>query len=199
MTRILAIAFVAALLRLRRERRGQAARKAHAKGAVAELAADGEPDVQSSGVLVLDPTTGQTLFAKNADQAAPIASITKLMTAMVVLDAKLPLDEAIEITADDIDHDQEHASRACPIGSALPARRPDAPRAHGERQPRGRGARTQLSRAGSPAFVDAMNAKAQALGLSADALRGLLGALARATCRARRTSASSSPQPRATS
>ena len=60
-------------------------------------------------MLVFDPTTGQTLFAKNADQAAPIASITKLMTAMVVLDAKLPMDEAIEITAEDIDLAEEHA------------------------------------------------------------------------------------------
>src|SRR6476646_10261506 len=68
--------------------------KAHvAKLSNAEFTKDGEPNLQSSGVLVLDPTTGQTLFAKNAETAAPIASLTKLMTAMVVLDANLNMDE----------------------------------------------------------------------------------------------------------
>ena len=77
---------------------------------------DGEPNVLSSGVLVYDPSTGQTLFSKNAEQAAPIASITKLMTAMVVLDAKLAMDEAIQITTEDIDLVKNTRSRL-PIGS----------------------------------------------------------------------------------
>ena len=76
----------------------------HAKAGVAQVTDDGSLFTRSSGVLVLDPTTGETLYAKNADQQAPIASITKLMTAMVVLDAKLPLDEAIEISNEDVDH-----------------------------------------------------------------------------------------------
>jgi D-alanyl-D-alanine endopeptidase (penicillin-binding protein 7) len=53
--------------------------------------------------MVLDAATGQTLYSKNADHASPIASITKLMTAMVVLDAKLDMDEPIQITNEDID------------------------------------------------------------------------------------------------
>ena len=62
--------------------------KASKASQVVEVNEDG-PVLKSSGVLVLDPATGHTLYSKNADQATPIASITKLMTAMVVLDAKL--------------------------------------------------------------------------------------------------------------
>ena len=67
------------------------------------VAGAGEPSLKSAGVMVLDPTTGQTLYSKNADEVTPIASITKVMTAMVVLDAKLPLDEPLQITNEDID------------------------------------------------------------------------------------------------
>lgn len=63
---------------------------------VAEVDKDGQPILQSSGVMVLDAATGNTLYSKNADHATPIASITKLMTAMVVLDAKLALDEVVQ-------------------------------------------------------------------------------------------------------
>jgi D-alanyl-D-alanine endopeptidase (penicillin-binding protein 7) len=133
-----------------------------AKVSAAEFTKDGEPNVQSTGVLVFDPTTGTTLFAKNADQAAPIASITKLMTAMVVLDAKLPMDEAIEITGEDIDTLKNTKSRL-PVGShfrrddlmrlALMASDNRAASALGRNYPGGIGA-----------FVVAMNAKAAALG-----------------------------------
>ncbi len=162
MTRILAIAFVAALS-VSAAAAEPAARKAHA-GGVAELAADSNPRVRSSGVMVLDPTTGQTLFAKNADQQAPIASITKLMTAMVVLDAKLPLDEAIEITAADIDQVKNTKSRL-PIGSHF--RRDDLLRlALMASDNRAASALGRSYPGGLPAFVAAMNAKAQALGLT---------------------------------
>src|SRR6185503_12444709 len=92
--------------------------KAHLSktAAVADVARDGTPNLMSTGVLVLDPATGQTLFSKNADQAAPIASITKLMTAMIVLDAKLAMDEAIEISSEDIDTIKNTRSRL-PIGT----------------------------------------------------------------------------------
>ena len=162
MTRILAIAFVAALC-VSAAAAEPAARKAHARG-VAELAADSNPRVRSSGVMVLDPTTGQTLFAKNADQQAPIASITKLMTAMVVLDAKLPLDEAIEITAADIDQIKNTKSRL-PIGSHF--RRDDLLRlALMASDNRAASALGRNYPGGLPAFVAAMNAKAQVLGLT---------------------------------
>ena len=58
--------------------------------AISDFNKDGDPNLQSTAALVLDAKTGQTLFAKNADQVHPIASITKLMTAMVVLDSNDP-------------------------------------------------------------------------------------------------------------
>jgi D-alanyl-D-alanine endopeptidase (penicillin-binding protein 7) len=145
-----------------------AADKAHkpraAKVAAADFTKDGDPNVSSSGVLVFDPNSGQILFSKNADQVSPIASITKLMTAMVVLDAKLSLEEPIELTTDDIDLLKGTRSRL-PIGShfrrddllrlALMASDNRAASALGRNYPGGIGA-----------FVTAMNAKALALGLT---------------------------------
>jgi len=137
---------------------------AHPRDRVAEVSRDASPFVRSSGVVVLDPTTGETLFAKNADQQAPIASITKLMTAMVVLDAKLPLDEAIEITTDDIDHVKNTTSRL-PVGSYF--RREDLLRlALMASENRAASALGRNYPGGLPAFVAAMNEKAKALGLA---------------------------------
>ncbi len=59
--------------------------------------------LQSTKAVVFDARTGEILYAKNAEATAPIASITKLMTAMVVLDGKLPMDEMLTISKDDID------------------------------------------------------------------------------------------------
>lgn len=136
----------------------------NARAGVAQVTDDGSPFTRSSGVLVLDPTTGETLYAKNADQQAPIASITKLMTAMVVLDAKLPLDEAIEITKDDVDHIKNTTSRL-PVGSYF--RRDDLLRlALMASENRAAAALGHTYPGGIDAFVAAMNAKAQALGLT---------------------------------
>jgi len=143
----------------------KAARMRSAKAAsVVETTKDGDPIVHSSSVLVLDPATGQTLYSKNADHVAPIASITKVMTAMVVLDANLSMDEAIEITTEDIDTVKGTGSRL-PIGShfrrddllrlALMASDNRAASALGRNYPGGR-----------PAFIEAMNAKATSLGLT---------------------------------
>ena len=57
----------------------------------------------SSSVLVLDATAGHPIYAKAADTVTPIASVTKLMTAMVVLDAAQPLDETVPIEIADLD------------------------------------------------------------------------------------------------
>jgi len=130
---------------------------------VSEVTKDGEPNLQSSGVLVLDATTGQTLYSKNADHTAPIASITKLMTAMVVLDAKLPLDEVLDISADDIDLVKGTRSRL-PVGSHF--RRDDLLRlALMASDNRAAAALGRNYPGGLPAFVDAMNRKAVSLGL----------------------------------
>ncbi|MDH2917371.1 MAG: peptidase S11, partial [Gallionella sp.] len=61
------------------------------------------PRLGSAIALIYDEQTQRPIFTKNADNVVPIASITKLMTAMVVLDAKLPLDEQITISSLDRD------------------------------------------------------------------------------------------------
>jgi len=143
----------------------KAAKPARASKAVlSEFTKDGDPNIASSSALVLDPATGQTLFSKNADHVAPIASITKLMTAMVVLDAKLPMEQAIEITGEDIDMVKGTGSRL-PIGSHF--RRDDLLRlALMASDNRAASALGRNYPGGLPAFVEAMNAKAKVLGLS---------------------------------
>jgi D-alanyl-D-alanine endopeptidase (penicillin-binding protein 7) len=136
---------------------------AKATRAAAVASADG-PSLKSAGVLVLDPTTGQTLYAKNADEVTPIASITKLMTAMVVLDAKLPLEEPLQITTEDVDLLKNTKSRL-PIGSHF--RRDDLMRlALMASDNRAASALGRNFPGGLAAFVDAMNAKALELGLT---------------------------------
>jgi serine-type D-Ala-D-Ala endopeptidase (penicillin-binding protein 7) len=132
---------------------------------VIEAGDDGGPNVKSSGVLVLDPATGQTLYSKNADQSTPIASITKLMTAMVVMDAKLPLDDALQITNEDLDLLKNTKSRL-PIGAHF--RRDDLLRlALMASDNRAASALGRNYPGGLTAFVDAMNAKSKLLGLNA--------------------------------
>ena len=57
--------------------------------------------MRSAAALVVDAASGEVIFQRDAGVVAPIASITKLMTALVVLDGQQPLDEVITITADD--------------------------------------------------------------------------------------------------
>jgi D-alanyl-D-alanine endopeptidase (penicillin-binding protein 7) len=74
------------------------------------------PNLSSQSVLVLDQASGQPLLEKNATMQTPIASITKLMTAMLVINARQPLDEHITITSDDRDTIKGTGSRLA-IGS----------------------------------------------------------------------------------
>src|SRR5450432_690223 len=78
----------------------------------------GEPKLKSSSVLVVDQSDSSVLYSRNPDIAAPIASITKLMTALVVLDAKQPLDEPIQITEADRDFPKSSFSRLT-VGTTL--------------------------------------------------------------------------------
>ena len=98
----------------------------------------------SAVALVIDQEDGQLLYAKNTDAIMPIASITKLMTAMVVLDAKLPLDEPITISPRGRGHAQGHALAAAG-GRDAAAARDAAAGADGLREPRGGCARAHLS------------------------------------------------------
>jgi D-alanyl-D-alanine endopeptidase (penicillin-binding protein 7) len=75
--------------------------------------------LRSAAVLVIDAETGEVLHAKNAGAVVPIASITKLMTAMVTLDAALPLDEPITITTDDAQAAQSKRRARVPVGATL--------------------------------------------------------------------------------
>jgi len=77
----------------------------------AAVAKQGELRLRSESVIVLDAKQGNVIYRKNADKIRPIASITKLMTAMVVLDAKLALNQKISIRSADIDRLKNTRSR----------------------------------------------------------------------------------------
>lgn len=72
----------------------------------------------SKHAIVIDEHTGKVLFEKNATDIVPIASLTKLMTAMVILDARLDMHEHIQITEDDVDTIKFSSSRV-PVGAML--------------------------------------------------------------------------------
>ena len=74
-------------------------------------ATDDALDLKSSVALVVDQHTGEVLFSKNPQAVLPIASITKLMTALVVTEAGLPMDERLTVTQDDVDSTAGSTSR----------------------------------------------------------------------------------------
>ena len=76
------------------------------------------PQLRSNSALILDETNSAVLYAKQADHATPIASITKLMTALVVIEAGQSLDEEIEVTAEDRSSGKGAYSRL-PVGAKL--------------------------------------------------------------------------------
>jgi len=121
-------------------------------------------DLRSGSVLVIDRDSGQVLYEKNTQYVLPIASLTKLMTAMVVIDADQPLDEPITITEDDRDLDRYSASRL-PIGSRL-LRRELLQLALMASENRAAAALARNYPGGRPAFVRAANSKARVLGMA---------------------------------
>jgi D-alanyl-D-alanine endopeptidase (penicillin-binding protein 7) len=80
---------------------------------------DGLLRVASSNALIVNQNTGEVIYAKDTDAQTSIASVTKLMTAMVTLDAKLPMDEEIMITDEDVDT-LKNSSSKLPVGTILP-------------------------------------------------------------------------------
>jgi D-alanyl-D-alanine endopeptidase (penicillin-binding protein 7) len=120
-------------------------------------------DLKSSVALVLDQNTDEVLFSKNPTAVLPIASITKLMTAVVIVEGELPLDEKLVISTEDIDTEKGSRSRLA-VGTtlsreellhlALMASENRAAHALGRTYP-----------GGLPAFVAAMNQKARELGM----------------------------------
>ncbi|OLL30420.1 D-alanyl-D-alanine endopeptidase [Burkholderia sp. SRS-W-2-2016] len=120
--------------------------------------------LRSSVAYVIDQNTGEPLFDKNSHAVVPIASITKLMTAMVVLDSKEPMTDQIEVTDEDRDYEKNTGSRLS-VGSVLS--REDM--LHIALMASENRAAASLSRyypGGRPAFLAAMNAKARQLGMT---------------------------------
>jgi D-alanyl-D-alanine endopeptidase (penicillin-binding protein 7) len=123
-----------------------------------------DPKLKSSSVLILDQSDSSVLYSRHSDVPMPIASITKLMTALVVLDARQPLDEPIQITDADRDRPKGGFSRLA-VGTtlsrgdlmhlALMSSENRAAHALGNNYP-----------GGVPAIVAAMNAKAAQLGMT---------------------------------
>ncbi len=121
-------------------------------------------DLKSNVALVVDQTNSEVLFDKNSNVALPIASITKLMTGLIVVEAKQDMEEILEVTTDDIDREKnsssrlrvgEKMSRSNMLHIALMSSENRAASALGRNYP-----------GGLPAFVAAMNAKAKALGMN---------------------------------
>lgn len=120
--------------------------------------------LRSSAVMVQDQATGAVLYEKNPNAVLPIASITKLMTAMVALDAQPSLAESLTIGEEDVDTVKGTRSRL-KVGTQLP--REDMLRlALMSSENRAAAALSRHYPGGRSAFVAAMNAKAKALGLN---------------------------------
>jgi len=120
-------------------------------------------NLRSSSAMVVDQKTGRTLLGKNTDVRTPIASITKLMMAMVVLDAQLPLDEKISISSEDRDSLKGTHSRL-KVGVTL-SRRLALQLALMSSENRAAAALAHAYPGGFPAFVAAMNRKADSLNM----------------------------------
>ncbi|MEX3932617.1 D-alanyl-D-alanine endopeptidase [Paraburkholderia phymatum] len=120
--------------------------------------------LRSSVAYVVDQNTSETLFDKNSRAVVPIASITKLMTAMVVLDSKAPMTEQIEVTDEDRDYEKNTGSRLS-VGSVL-SREDMLHIALMASENRAAAALSRYFPGGRPAFMSAMNAKAKALGMT---------------------------------
>ena len=130
------------------------------------IADDVAPEVLqlfSSAAVVFNESNGEVLFSKNNTAPMPIASITKLMTAMVVLDAKLPMDEVITIDEADVDTLRNTGSRL-PVGTAL-TRAEVMLLALMSSENRAAAALARSYPGGTQAFVSRMNRKAQAIGM----------------------------------
>jgi serine-type D-Ala-D-Ala endopeptidase (penicillin-binding protein 7) len=118
----------------------------------------------SANVVVYDTAAQRRLYSKAADDVTPIASLTKLMTAIVVFDAKQPMDEMLEIDTDDFDFLKGSRSRLR-MGSAL-SRREMLRLALMSSENRAASSLARHYPGGATAAVAAMNRKAMALGMT---------------------------------
>ena len=120
-------------------------------------------DLKSSVALVIDQDTREVLLSKNDQAVLPIASLTKLMTGLIVSEAKLPMDEEIRIEQDDVDTEKGSRSRLN-VGAVL-TRGELLHLALMSSENRAAHALARTFPGGLQAFVGQMNAKALALGM----------------------------------
>ena len=121
-------------------------------------------DLKSSVALVIDQETNEVLFSKNDQAVLPIASLTKLMTGLVLQEAKLPMDQVITISQDDVDTEKGSSSRLR-VGTEL-SRGELLHLALMSSENRAAHALARSYPGGLPVFVSLMNAKAKSIGMS---------------------------------
>ena len=121
-------------------------------------------DLKSSVALVIDQDTHEVLFSKNDHAVLPIASLTKLMTGLLISEARLPNDELITITQDDVDTEKGSRSRLT-VGTTLP-RGELLHLALMSSENRAAHALGRTYPGGLATFVSIMNAKARMLGMN---------------------------------
>jgi D-alanyl-D-alanine endopeptidase (penicillin-binding protein 7) len=121
-------------------------------------------DLKSSVALVIDQDTREVLFSKNDSAVLPIASLTKLMTGVIVSGAKLPMDEIIAVTQDDVDT-EKHSSSRLKVGTSL-TRGELLHLALMSSENRAAHALGRTYPGGLATFVSLMNAKAKLLGMN---------------------------------
>ena len=133
-------------------------------GQLAGLHGASDPlDLKSSVALVMDQDTREVLISKNDGAVLPIASLTKLMTGLVITEARLPMNEMIVISQDDVDTEKGSRSRL-KVGAEL-SRGELMHLALMSSENRAAHALGRTYPGGLAAFVQLMNAKAQALGM----------------------------------
>jgi D-alanyl-D-alanine endopeptidase (penicillin-binding protein 7) len=134
-------------------------------GQMAGLHAAADPlDLNSSVALVIDQDTQEVLFRKNDHAVLPIASLTKLMTGLVISEAQLPMSDLIAITQDDVDTEKGSSSRLA-VGTVL-SRGDMLHLALMSSENRAANALGRSFPGGLDVFVSKMNAKARALGMA---------------------------------
>ena len=120
-------------------------------------------DLKSSVALVIDQETREVLFSKNELAVLPIASLTKLMTGMVLSEARLPMDDMVMISQADVDTEKGSRSRL-KVGTEL-SRGELLHLALMSSENRAAHALARTFPGGLPTFVKLMNTKAQTLGM----------------------------------
>lgn len=141
-----------------------AAPLAVASGGTTETKGKAPLELASGSAMVVDLQTNKVIYANNPDEVVPIASITKLMTAMVVLDAKLPLDEIISIDIHQTKEMKGVFSRVR-VNSEI-SRKDMLLLALMSSENRAAASLAHHYPGGYNAFINAMNAKAKSLGMT---------------------------------